>query len=80
LAAFRGRPRSAYYTDPQLKADYKRIVEKVLRRVNTRTGVAYMDDKVVLAWELGNELKAPKEWVSEMAQFIKKLDAKTPCG
>ena len=74
LAAWRGKPRDAFFTDPQLKDDYKRLVSLVLHRTNTLTGVRYMDDEAVLAWELGNELKAPREWVREMAPYLKQLD------
>ncbi|HEY5912856.1 MAG TPA: hypothetical protein VJA21_19870 [Verrucomicrobiae bacterium] len=76
FAAFQGKSKKEFFTDPQVKADYKRLVQVVLNRVNTRTGVKYMDDKAVLAWELGNELQSPKEWVSEMATYIKQLDPK----
>lgn len=74
LAAWRGKPRDAFFTDPQVKEDYKRLVGLVLHRTNTLTGVRYMDDETVLAWELGNELQAPKEWVREMAAYLKRLD------
>jgi hypothetical protein len=76
FAAYRGKSKNEFYSDPQLKEDYKRLVSLVLHRVNTRTGVRYMDDKTVLAWELGNELKAPREWVREMAPYLKRLDPK----
>ena len=73
LAGFRCKKRDEFYTDPQVKDDYRRLVSRVLHRVNTRTGTNYTDDKAVLAWELGNELKAPKEWVREMAPYVKQL-------
>jgi mannan endo-1,4-beta-mannosidase len=76
LAAFRGKAKDDFYTDPQVKQDYKDIVKKVLNRTNTLTGVKYKDDKAVLCWELGNELRAPKEWVREMAPVVKELDPK----
>ncbi len=76
FAAFRGKTKDDFFTDPQVKADYKLLVQTVLNRVNTRTGVRYLDDQAVLAWELGNELKAPKEWVAEMASYLKTLDPK----
>jgi len=75
LAAFRGKAKDDFYTDPQVKEDYKNIVKRVLERVNTRTGVKYKDDKAVLCWELGNELRAPKEWVREMAPVVKQNDS-----
>jgi hypothetical protein len=76
FAAWRGKSKSEFFTDPQVKEDYKRLVSQVLNRVNTKTGVRYKDDKAVLAWELGNELQAPKEWVREMAPYVKQLDPK----
>lgn len=76
FAAWHGKPRDAFFTDPQVKEEYKRLVSLVLHRTNTLTGVRYLDDKAVLAWELGNELKAPKEWVREMAPYLKQLDPK----
>jgi hypothetical protein len=74
FAGFRGKSKDEFYTDPQVKEDYKRLVSVILHRVNTCTGVRYMDDKAVLAWELGNELQAPTAWVREMAPYVKQLD------
>jgi hypothetical protein len=76
FAAWRGKKKDDFFTDPQVKEDYKRLVSLVVNRVNTRTGVRYKDDKAVLAWELGNELKSPKEWVREMAPQVKQLAPK----
>jgi len=73
-AAHRGKERPAFYTDPQLKEDYRATLRYVLGRTNTVTGVAYRDEKAVLAWQFGNEMHgAPDEWLSEMAAYIKKL-------
>jgi len=74
FAGYRGKSKDEFYTDAQVKEDYKHLVSMVLHRMNTITGVRYMDDKAVLAWELGNELKAPTAWVREMAPYIKQLD------
>lgn len=76
LAAWRGKTKDEFFTDPQVKEDYKKLVEVVVNRVNTKTGVRYKDDKAVLAWELGNELKAPVEWVREMGLIVKQLAPK----
>jgi hypothetical protein len=76
FAGYRGKSKDEFYTDAQVKEDYKHLVSMVLHRMNTITGVRYMDDKAVLAWELGNELKAPTAWVREMAPYIKQLDPK----
>ncbi len=76
LAAWRGKSKDEFFTDPQVKEDYKKLVATVVNRVNTKTGVRYKDEKAVLAWELGNELKAPVEWVREMAPVVKQLAPK----
>lgn len=74
-AQYRGKQREEFFTDPQVKEDYKATVKYVLNRVNTVTGVRYKDDKAVLAWQFGNEMwTAPAAWLSEMAAYIKSID------
>ena len=80
-AAHRGKPRAAFFSDPQIKADYKATLRYVLTRRNTVTGVPYSDDKAVLAWQFGNEMDRTKPgeeiqlaWQAEMAAYIKSLD------
>lgn len=73
-AAHRGKKRAEFYTDPQLKDDYKATLRYVLTRTNTITGVPYRDDKAILAWQFGNEMhSAPDAWLVEMAAYIKSL-------
>jgi len=74
-AAFRGKGRDAFWTDPQLIEDFKETVRFVLERVNTRTGIAYKNDPTILAWETGNELHCPHEWTHQIAAFMKELDS-----
>lgn len=74
-AAHRGKKRAEFYTDPQLKEDYRATVRHALGRTNSVTGVAYRDDRAVLAWQFGNEMhSAPDAWLSEMAAYMKSLD------
>lgn len=73
-AAFRGRPPEAFWTDPEVIADFKKTIEHVLLRKNTVTGVVYRDDRAIFGWETGNELDAPPAWTREIASFIKRLD------
>jgi len=73
-AAFRGKQRDEFWTDPQLRVDFKKTIEFAVNRVNTYTGVPYKTDKAILAWETGNELIAPFSWTKEMAAYIKSLD------
>ncbi len=74
-ASWRGRKRAEFYTDPQIREDYKATVRYVLGRVNTVTGVPYREDKAILAWQFGNEMHgATTEWLTELAATIKALD------
>jgi hypothetical protein len=74
-AGFRGQPADAFWTDPQVIADFKQTIAYVLNRRNTYTGVAYKDDKAVLAWETGNELSNPPAWSREIAAYVKSIDS-----
>lgn len=75
LAALRGLPGSAFWTDPSLRADFRAIVRYLLNRRNTITGVRYKDDKAVLAWGYGNELNsATNDWINEMGGLMRSLD------
>jgi mannan endo-1,4-beta-mannosidase len=73
-AAFRGKAREDFWTDPQLIGDFKKTIEFLINRTNTCTGVKYKDDKAILAWETGNELVNPYSWTREIAAYIKSLD------
>lgn len=73
-AGFRGKPQEAFWTDPQIIADIKATISYVINRRNTCTGIAYRDDRAILAWETGNELVAPYSWTKEIASYVKSLD------
>jgi hypothetical protein len=73
-AAFRGKTKDEFWTDPQLIADFKETIRFVLLRTNTLTGVRYCDDKAVLCWQTGNEVVSPVSWTREIAGYIKSLD------
>lgn len=72
--AFRGQPSGSFYTNAQIKQDFKDTINYVVNRVNSYTGVRYKDDKAILAWETGNELQPPDSWTSEIAAYIKSVD------
>jgi hypothetical protein len=80
-AAHRGQPREAFFSDPEIKEDFKATIRYVLSRRNSVTGVRYADDKAVLAWQFGNEMDrtrpgedVQRAWQSEMAACVKSLD------
>ena len=74
-AAFRGKKKDDFWTDPQLIDDFKKTVHFLITRKNTVTGVAYNEDKAILAWETGNETQCPHSWTSEICAYIKSLDS-----
>jgi mannan endo-1,4-beta-mannosidase len=73
-AGFRNKKSDEFWTDPQIKEDFKKTIAYIINRKNTITGTIYRDDKAVLAWETGNELASPNDWVLEMGGYIKSLD------
>lgn len=75
FAGFRGKTAEEFYTDSELKEDYKHLVSYVLNRTNTYTGIKYKDDKAILAWETGNELYPKDAWTQEMSAYIKSMDS-----
>jgi mannan endo-1,4-beta-mannosidase len=77
-AGFRGKPKEAFWTDPQILDDFKATIRHVVTRKNTLTGVRYCDDRAILCWETGNELQSPSPWTREIAGFIKSLDRNHP--
>lgn len=74
-AAFCGKPKDAFWTDPQIIADFKETIRHLVNRTNTLTGIPYRNDKAILCWETGNELLSPPAWTREIAAYIKSLDS-----
>ncbi|RPI04982.1 MAG: hypothetical protein EHM64_08085, partial [Ignavibacteriae bacterium] len=74
-ARFRQKPKEAFWTDSLVRADFKKTIEHLLKRVNTCTGIPYSEDKAILGWETGNELEVPNfSWTREIAGYLKSLD------
>lgn len=79
-----------FYTDPDVKATYKKWLEHVVTRTNTINGRLYRDDPTIFSWELANEPRniaaggrdskqgwdksTITNWADEMSQYIKSLD------
>jgi mannan endo-1,4-beta-mannosidase len=74
--------REEFYTDARARDAYRRWVEHVILRVNTRTGRQYRDEPAIMAWELANEPRCAipggvdvlLRWVEEMSGFVRALD------
>jgi sialate O-acetylesterase len=74
-AAFRGKPKEAFWSDSLVRADLKTTISFLINRTNTYTGVKYKDDKAILCWETGNEMEPPSyDWTRQIAAYIKNLD------
>lgn len=91
FSALSGKPTGSFWTDEAVKADFKHLLEFIINRKNTITGVIYKNDPAILAWQLGNEfgsyygdrgLSEDKwsplilKWSLEMASYIKSIDPK----
>jgi len=93
FAALAGKPlqQAAFWTDEDLKADYRHLFYTLANRKNTVSGILYKDDPAILAWQFGNEFDVyPHEnnfdynklreilglWSSEMAAYMKSVDPK----
>lgn len=76
LAAFYDEPQDAFYAvDSQTYRAYLHIIQQVITRVNSLTGRHYYDEKTIMAWETGNELKDSNQtflehtvaWIDQLA-------------
>lgn len=67
-----------FFTDPDSRYDYEKLLTAVTGHKNHLTGVAYRDDPTIFSWELMNEPQAPfsirNAWLSQMSDHLKKLD------
>lgn len=77
-----GLHHESFYSHPRTREFYRAGLLKLLTRRNTVTGVMYVDDPTIFAWELMNEstafsdrgLNARIAWVHEMAALIREYD------
>jgi hypothetical protein len=74
FAALHGKPKEAFYTDPEVMASFRDVVKMLVTRVNTVTGIPYNEDPTIMVWESGNELRDdPEQWVCELGAYVKEL-------
>jgi len=50
-----GQPLEKFYTEPGVRAAFRRSVEVIVGRRNALTGQMYRDDPTIAVWELANE-------------------------
>ena len=64
----------AFYTNTDVIADYKQYIGTLVNRTNTYSGTANNAEPTIMAWETGNELKAPpRAWTAEISAYLKQL-------
>ncbi|WP_111977119.1 beta-mannanase man5E [Algibacillus agarilyticus] len=76
LAGFYGETKDDFYdVNSKTYQAYLHIIKTVLNRKNTFTGRLYKDEKAIMAWETGNELKETTEaFLAKTAAYIKSID------
>lgn len=77
---------ASFYQSEKAQAEFRKTVEKIVRRVNTINGKPYVDDTTIMSWQLANEPRpgnskaTAKEkqiyvsWINDTTKFIKSLD------
>jgi mannan endo-1,4-beta-mannosidase len=71
-----------FYHCERCKEQFRDHIRFMLSRTNTCTGIRYIDDPTIMAWEIVNEprpfgkdnIPAFEEWIRQTAAFIKSLD------
>ncbi|MFO1476534.1 MAG: hypothetical protein U1F98_07775 [Verrucomicrobiota bacterium] len=84
-----GQPPGSFWTNAEVKADFKRLLNYIVNRTNTVNGLQYKNDPAILCWQLGNEFGSypgdrhldykewsPRieSWSLEMAAYLKQID------
>lgn len=77
-----------FYENEAANALYRRYVQALVTRTNVVSGIAYVDDPTIMAWQLANEPRPGSDagpghniftpfyrWIDATAGFIKGLDA-----
>jgi mannan endo-1,4-beta-mannosidase len=59
-----------FYANTTMQGYYKDYATMLSKRTNTVTGVAYVDEPAILAWEIANELRCEKCPISTMLSTI----------
>ena len=71
---------ASFYSNPKAVRIFNAYVEHLIGRENTINGKSYIDDPVIMSWQLANEprgmnnVNAYKNWLKETAALIKSLD------
>jgi mannan endo-1,4-beta-mannosidase len=77
-----GYEHNAFFYEEPVKQAYRTWVESILTRNNTFSGLPYVEDPTIMAWNLINEpicdeceAYTLQNWIQEMSQFVKSIDS-----
>lgn len=81
----RGVDKTQFWTNSDVKSDFKNYINGYLNHINKYTGIKIKDSPEIYILELGNELgniressgstsKPTKEWLQEISSYIKSID------
>ena len=77
---------ASFYQSEKAQQEYRNTIKKIITRVNTLNGKAYVDDATIMSWQLANEPRpgnskttaAEKQiyidWINGVTAYIKSLD------
>jgi mannan endo-1,4-beta-mannosidase len=71
--------KSVFFTDPNVRSDFKQYISDYLNHTNSLTGIQIKNDPSVLMIELGNELGnwsniiPTQDWLSDISSYIKSI-------
>ena len=71
---------ASFYTIPDAKEAYYKLLVKLINRKNSISGKVYKEDPTIMSWQLANEprgsnqAQAYVDWVKESSALIKKED------
>jgi mannan endo-1,4-beta-mannosidase len=76
---------ASFYQNVQAQEIYRAMIAKLVARINTVNGVPYVDDPVILSWQLANEPRPGnlqttaaqkriyRKWIDDTARYIHQI-------
>jgi mannan endo-1,4-beta-mannosidase len=80
FARWRGKPDAGFFTDAEVRDDFVRTINALLRHLNPETGLAYKDDPTIMAWEncdgcgAALDTRTLADWTEFLGRTIKSVD------
>lgn len=77
---------ASFYRSQKAQEEYRSTIKKIITRVNSISGKAYVDDAAIMSWQLANEPRPGNsstsaehkqiyiDWINGVTAYIKSLD------